>query len=97
MHDVWVGLFHLIQEDQAVRVAADLFGQLAGLFVTDVTRGGPDQLGSRGLVHVFGHVKADHGVLGTKEQLRQLLSGFGLPNPGWPDEEEGADWPAGLV
>ena len=26
-----------------------------------------------------------------------MLSSFGLSDPGWPNEEEGTNWPTGLI
>ena len=41
VHDIRVGFLDLIKQHDAVRVAADLLGQLAGLVVTDIARGEP--------------------------------------------------------
>ena len=97
MHDIRVRLFYFIKQNQAVRVPPDLFGQLPSFFVTDVAWGSPDQLGSRRLVHVFGHIKPNHCVLGAKELLSQLLGRFRLADPRWANEQEAANWPSRLV
>ena len=86
-----MGLFHLVEEDDRVGVAADRFGQLAALLIADVSGRRPDQAGHRELLHVFAHVNPDHVLLVVEEGRGEGLRQLGLADAGGPEEEEGTD------
>ena len=60
--DIGVGFFDFIKKDDAVGATADFFGELAALFVADVSWGGTDKAGDIKLFHVFGHVELNKGI-----------------------------------
>ena len=88
-----VGLFDLVQEDQAVRLAAHRLGELSALVVPDVTRRGAHQPRDRVALHELGHVDPDDRVLAAEHELGELPRQVGLAHPGRPGEDEDADGP----
>ena len=88
---VWVGLFHLVEQDDTIGAAAHRLGELAALFVAHVPRRGADEPGNRKLFHILAHVDAHQIFLTVKQGLGQRLGQFGLANPGGAQEQEGAD------
>jgi hypothetical protein len=76
-----VGLLDLVKQEHRVRLAAHGLGQLAALVVADVTRGRADQTGDRVLLHVLGHVDADHRLLVAEQELGERAGELGLADP----------------
>ena len=74
-----------------VRVALHLLGELAALFVPDVSGRRADQLADRVLLHVLGHVEADQRVVAAEQEIRQRARELGLADAGRPEEHEAAD------
>ena len=72
-------------------MASDLFGQLSRLVVSDIPGRRSDHLRYAVLLHVFGHIHADHALLGTENRLRQGFGQFGLSDACRAEEEEAAD------
>ena len=93
---VGVGLFHLIEQHHAVGLAAHSLGQLAALFITDISRRRTDQTADAELLHIFGHVDAHHVALIVKQSLCQRLGQFGLADTGGAQEQEAADGAVGV-
>ena len=81
----------------AVGPAAHRLGELPALVVADVARRRADEPGDGVLLHVLGHVDADHRVLVVEEELGQRLGRLGLPHAGGAEEDEGADGPVGIL
>ena len=77
--------------------AAHGFGQRAAFLVADVARRRADQAGDGVLLHVFGHVDADHRVLVVEQELGQRLGQLGLADAGRAEEHERADRPVGVL
>jgi hypothetical protein len=69
VEDVRVGLLDLVEEDNRVRTAPHLLGELTGLLVADVPRGRADEPAHRVLLLILGHVYPDQGVLLAEEVL----------------------------
>ena len=88
--DVRVCLFDLVEQQDGVRVALDLLGQLPTFFVPDVARGRADQLRDRVLLHVLGHVEPDHGVVAAEQERGQRLGHLGLADARGSEEKEGS-------
>ena len=44
IHNIGVSLFNLIEQNHAVRLSANLFGELPGVIVPDISRGRTDKL-----------------------------------------------------
>ena len=88
-----MGLLDLVEQDDRVGPAADRFGQLAALFVADVSGRCTDQPGDGVLLHVLGHVEPDDRLLGVEHELGQRLRQLGLADTGRSEEEEGTDRP----
>ena len=56
---IGVCLLDLVEQDDRVRLAADLLGELAALLVADVPGGRTDESAHVVLLHVLGHVQVD--------------------------------------
>ena len=97
VEDLGVGLLHLVEEHHGVRMPAQGLGELAALLVPDVAGRRADETGDGVLLHVFGHVQADHGLLAVEEFGGQGLGELGLADPGGTEEQEGADGAAGVL
>ena len=88
--DVFMGLFDLVEQDDAVWMRAHGIDELPALFEADVARRRADQPRDRVLFHVFAHVEADELVA---EQQRQLLGELRLADAGGTGEQEAAGGP----
>ena len=88
VHHVGMRLFDLVEKDDGVGLAANLFGQLAGLVIADIARRRADDAGDRVLFHKLGHVEADQRIGRVEEVLRQLLDKLGLANARGADKDE---------
>ena len=90
---VRVGLFDLVEQHDAVGVAAHGLGQLAALLIADISRRRADQAGDAELLHILGHVDADEVFLVVKQRLGQRFGQLGLADAGGPQEQKAADGP----
>ena len=63
---VGVGLLDLVEQHDRVGPAAHRLGELAALLVADVAGGRADEPRHGVLLHVLGHVDADHRVLASR-------------------------------
>ena len=66
---IGVRLFHLVEEHDRVRAAADGLGQLAAFFIADISGRRTDQTRHGEFLHVFGHVDTDKVLLIVKQRL----------------------------
>ncbi|GIW70701.1 MAG: hypothetical protein KatS3mg102_0243 [Planctomycetota bacterium] len=97
VHHVRMGLFDLVEEDHAVRLAAHGLGELAALLVADVAGRRADEAGDVELLHVLGHVEL-HQRLGVAEHLLgQRLGQQRLAHAGGAEQGEGADGAFGVL
>ena len=74
-----------------VGLAPHRLGELPALLVADIAGRGADEPRHRVLLHVLGHVEADHVVLVVEERRGQRPRQLGLADAGGPEEEERAD------
>ena len=88
VEDVGMRLLHLVQKNDAVRLAAYRLGQIAALLVADVTGRRADQAGDRVFLHELAHVDADHVFLAVEKKLGERLAQLGLAYPGRAEEQE---------
>ena len=85
---VGVGLFDLVEQDHAERLAPHGLGELAALFVPDVAGRRADEAADRVLLHVLGHVERDQCVVVAEQELGQRLGQLGLADAGRAEEDE---------
>src|SRR5437762_1940446 len=97
IEDVRMRLLDLVEQHHRVRVAFHLLGELAALFVTDVSGRRADQLRDRVLLHVLGHVEADQRMVAAEEEIRERARQLGLADAGGPEEYEAADGPVRIL
>ena len=91
VEDVRMSLLDLVEEHDGVGAAADGFGELAAFVVADVAGRRADETRDGVLLHVLGHVDADHRVLVVEEKFGERARGFGLADAGGAEEDEAAD------
>src|SRR5918998_5023765 len=91
VEDVGVGLLDLVEEDDRVRPAPDLLGELSGLVVAYVARRRPDEPADRMPLLELAHVHPDHGVLVAEEVLGEGTGELGLPQARGAEEDEAPD------
>jgi len=91
VEDVGVGFFDFVEQDDAVRLAADGFAELAALFVSDVAGRCPDEAGHGVFFHVFAHVESDDGSFVVEEEFGEGFGEFGFSDAGGSEEHERAD------
>ena len=87
---VGVGLFDLVEQHHAERLAPHGLGELAALFVADVAGRRTDQTADGVLLHVLAHVERDQRVLVAEQELGERLGELGLADAGGPEEDERA-------
>ena len=88
VEDVGVRLLDLVEEHHRERLAPHLLGELATLFVADVTRRRTEQPGRSVLLAELAHVEGDERVLVTEEELGERLAELGLTHTGRTGEDE---------
>ncbi len=91
VEDVGVRLLDLVEQHDRVRAAPHGLGQLAALLVADVAGRRADEPRHRVLLHVLGHVDADHRLLGVEHELGERPGQLGLADAGRAEEQERAD------
>ena len=91
VEDFGVRLLDLVEQDQAVGLAADGVGQLAAVVVADVSGRRADEAGDGVALHEFRHVEADHVVIGAEHEVGEGAGEFGFADAGGPEEHEHAD------
>ena len=84
IHNVRMCFFDLVEQHDAVGMAADLLGQLPGLVVADIARGRADEAGHRVLFHVLAHVDGDERSTVSNSWLASCLTSSVLPTPVGP-------------
>jgi len=75
-------LLDLVEQHDLIWPAPHRFGERAALVVTDIARRRADQPRHRMLLHVLGHVEADHRGLVVEEVLRKSFRQLGLADAG---------------
>ena len=86
-----MGLFDLVEQHDAVRLAAHGLGELAAFVIADVSGRRADQARHGELLHVFGHIDADEVLLIVKQRLCQRLGELGLADARRAEEQERAE------
>src|SRR5215210_293568 len=90
---VRVRLLDLVEQEHAVRLAPHGLGELAALVVSDVAGRGADQPRHGMLLHVLGHVDADHRLFVAEQELGERAGELGLPDARGAQEDERAGRP----
>ncbi len=93
VEDVRVRLLDLVEQEHAVRLAPHGLGELAALVVADVAGRRADEARHRVLLHVLGHVDADHRVLVAEQELGERAGQLGLADARRAEEDERAGRP----
>ena len=88
VHDVRMGLFHFIKEDDGVGPAPDGFRELAAFVMAYVAGRRTDETGRGVFFHVLAHVHLNQGVRGAEHDFRQIAGQIGFAHAGGAQEEE---------
>src|ERR1017187_780964 len=88
--NVRVRLLDLIEQDDGVRIALHALGELAALFIADVSGGRPEEFRDRVLLHVLGHVEAYQGLFAAEQEPRERARHFSLADAGGTEEQKRA-------
>ena len=88
VEDVRMRLFDLVQQQHAMRLLADGFGEQAALVETYIAGRCADQARHGMAFHVFGHVEA---VYRHAHDVGKLACHFGLADAGGAGKQEAAD------
>ena len=96
VEDVGVRLFDLVEQHDAVGLAAHDLGELAALFVADVAGRRADQARHGVLFHVLAHVELHEHVFVAEEELGQGAGELGLAHARRAQEDERAGRPLGV-
>src|SRR5439155_10766436 len=91
VEDLGVGLLDLVEEHDAVVLAADGLGQLTALVEADITGGGPDEAADVMALHEFAHVVLDERILAAEHELGEGLRKLRLADARRRQEDERAD------
>ena len=78
VHDVRMGFFDFVEEHHGVGTATHRFGELAALFVSDITGRRTDETAAGEFLHVLGHVDLDERVILTDATTNEPLPGVQL-------------------
>ena len=81
-------LLDLVEQDDAVALAAHRLGQLAALVVADVAGRGTDQARHVVALHELAHVDLHQRVLRAEHELGERLGQLGLADAGGAHEDE---------
>src|SRR5712691_3393653 len=88
IENVRMRLFDFVEKHHRIRMSANLLGELASFFVSNVARRCTDEARHRVLLHIFGHVDAQQGALVVEEELGEGAGKFGLAYTRWTEENE---------
>src|SRR5947209_1704713 len=69
--DLWVRLFNLIKQDNAIGASMYRLGQLTCLIIADIAWRSADEPGDMMALHKLGHIQLDQRVLIAKEPCGQ--------------------------
>ena len=81
-------LFDLIEEDDGIGLAADLFGELAGLVIAHIAGRRADNPRDGELFHKLGHIQADQALRTVEHVGGEPFDQFGLSDAGAAHEDK---------
>ena len=95
---VGVRLLHLVEQHDAVRMAAHRLGELAALVVADVARRRADQARDRVLLLVLATCRCGPSLVSSSNRnSASARASSVLPTPVGPEEQEAADRPVRIL
>ena len=89
VEDIRVRLLNFVKENDAVGLAAHLFGQLAGLVVAYIARRRADDTADGEFLHKLRHIQTDERFGGIEHILCQALDQLGFSHAGGAYKDEG--------
>src|SRR5262245_41678963 len=92
-----MGFFHLIQEDDAIRLAPYGFRSAGSFAVPYPTRRRAGEPRDVHLLLVLRHVEDHHVAFAAVKDVGERHAGFGLADSAGAGEEKDADWPARIA
>ena len=93
VEDVGVRLLDFVEQHDGVGPPSYRFGELAALFVADVSGRRADESANRVLLHVLRHVDPNHRLFIVEHERGHAARDLGFADAGRPEEDERADRP----
>ena len=90
-------LLHLIKQNNAVRTAANCFGELTALLIAYISGRRTNEPGDAVFLHILGHVDPNHVLFIVKQAFCQRLCKLRLTYTGGAKEQEAADGPVRVL
>src|SRR5215211_6828126 len=90
-------LLYLIEQHDGVWAPPHSFSELSAFVIADVSRRRANEPCDCVLLHVLGHVDADHRLLVVEQEFRESAGRLGLPNACWSEENERSNRPIRIL
>mmetsp|Transcript_25957 Transcript_25957/g.37999 ORF Transcript_25957/g.37999 Transcript_25957/m.37999 type:complete len:242 (+) Transcript_25957:1122-1847(+) len=87
-----MGLLHLIEQQDRVRLASNGIRQLATFVISDITWWRTQQSRHSVFFHVLTHINTDNRILRIKHEFAQGFAQLRLSHAGRPKEDQRSDW-----
>ena len=87
-----VRFFDFVEQDHLIGPAPNSFRQRAAFLIADIAGRGTDQPRDRVLLHIFGHIDADHRGFIIEHIRGKRFGEFGFANPRRPQKHERTNW-----
>ena len=97
IENFWVGLLHLVEQNDGIGPATDSFRQLTTLLVADIPRRGTNQARYGELLAVFTHIDAHEGLLVIEEVIGKRFRELRLAHTGGAQEKKRPSGTAGVA
>ena len=94
---IGMGFLDFIEQEHAIGLASDLFGELSAFLIAYIARRRSHQPGDGEFLHEFAHVDTHQGVARVKQVFGQQFGQMGLADTRRTDKEEGADGLVGIL
>ena len=88
---VRMGFLNLIQQDNGIRLATNLFGQLAAFLIAHISRSGTNHTRYGVFLHILAHIDTYQGIGRAKHIFCQLLCQMRLTHTSRAKEHKGSD------
>src|SRR6266704_1780062 len=95
--DVRMGLLNFVEQNDRIRPPPYTLGKVSAFFIADISRRRSNQTGHRMLLHVFGHIHANHRPFIVEKEFGQRARGFSLSDTCRSQEHEDTNRPMRIL
>ena len=92
-----MSFLNFIEQNHAIRFAANMFGQIAAFFIAHITGRRTYQPRHGMFFHVFGHVDAHHRLFVVKQKFSQRPGQLGFAHSRGSQKQKRTDGPIGFL